>query len=287
MNPSPVIRTALDAAERPVIVDSPAQAGRALKAWRRSDVLALDTEFVRERTYRARLGLVQVSDGQTVWLLDPLVEGTLPPLVEMMRADTITKLLHGPSEDLEVLLHVTEELPEPLVDTQLACALLGEPLQVGYHKAIEDLLGVPVEKDVTRSNWVKRPLTERQLHYAALDVCLLPEAWQRLRIQLAEQERLDWLEEDSRRQLRSARKPVKPRKSWQRIRGAGRLEPDQLAVLQALAEWREREAMKRDRPRGFIVPDPVLLALARQQPDSSDALREAASGLAPILRAVR
>ena len=267
MTQEAALNTALEAADRPIMLESAAQVSRAAKAWRRAGLLALDTEFVRERTYHADLGLVQISDGQTVWLIDPLLDGVLAPLAELLADEGIVKLLHSPSEDLEVLLHTTGELPVPLIDSQLACALLGQPLQLGYHKAAEWLLGIPIDKDLTRSNWLARPLRPELLHYAALDVCVLPLMWSKLEQELDSLGRLPWLEEDCARMLADARRPVDPMNSWSRIRGAGRLEGDSLAVLQALAAWRETEAQERNRPRGFIVKDPVLLGIARGQMD--------------------
>lgn len=267
MTQSAALQTALEAADRPIMLESAAQVSRAAKAWRRAGLLALDTEFVRERTYHADLGLVQLSDGQTVWLIDPLLDGVLAPLAELLADESVVKLLHSPSEDLEVLLHTTGELPVPLVDSQLSCALLGQPLQLGYHKAAEWLLGIPIDKDLTRSNWLARPLRPELLHYAALDVCVLPLMWADMRDRLDALGRLAWLEEDCNRMLEDARRPVEPMNSWARIRGAGRLEGDSLAVLQALAAWREAEAQARNRPRGFIVKDPLLLTIARDHMD--------------------
>jgi ribonuclease D len=272
MTQQAALQTALDAADRPIMLESAAQVSRAAKAWRRAGLLALDTEFVRERTYHADLGLVQLSDGQTVWLIDPLLDGVLEPLAEVLADERIVKLLHSPSEDLEVLLHTTGELPVPLIDSQLACALLGQPLQLGYHKAAEWLLGIPIDKDLTRSNWLARPLRPELLHYAALDVCVLPLMWEQLRERLDTLGRLPWLDEDCARMLDEARRPVDPLNSWARIRGAGRLDGESLAVLQSLAAWREAEAQARNRPRGFIVKDPVLLAIARERMDDTDAL---------------
>ena len=256
------LEIALAAADSAVLVASPAQAAEAAKAWGRSRHLGLDTEFVRERTYHANIGLVQVSDGRTVGLLDPLADGTLPPLADLLNNPDIVKLVHSPSEDYEVLLHAAGTLPDPVFDTQIACALLGQPLQMGYHMAAEWLLGVAVDKGQTRSNWCARPLRPAQLRYAALDVCLLPLMWRRLEAALREQDRLDWFIEDCTRQAAQAQAPQDVASSWQRIRGDGRLDGESLAVLQRLAEWREQEARRRNRPRGFIIPDRDLLEIA-------------------------
>ncbi len=271
-HPDQTLETALAAADTPIMLTTGAQAARAAKAWRRADLLAIDTEFVRERTYYAELGLVQISDGQTVWLLDPLGEATLGPLRELLEDPSVTKLLHSPSEDLDVLAHAVGALPVPLIDSQLACAMLGQPLQLGYHKAAEWLLGLEVDKDQTRSNWCARPLKPAQLRYAALDVCVLPQMWHTLRDRLESLGRMDWLRADCERVIEDAARPTHPDASWQRIRGAGRLDGVGLAILARLAEWREGVARERNRPRGFIVPDAALLTIASNRISEPDGL---------------
>jgi len=265
MHQSEDLEIALAAAKSPILLESPAEVVRASKAWRRADVLGLDTEFVRERTYFANLGLVQISDGQTVWLVDPLIEGNTAPVRELLEDPDILKIFHSPSEDLEVLKHAVGAVPEPMVDTQLACAMLGEAIQMGYHITVEKIFGVEVDKGLTRSNWCARPLKQELLHYAALDVCLLPMLWALLRDRLAELGRLEWLQEDCARQVHNANNPVGPGEAWRRIKGMGTLNGTSLAMLRSLAQWREKEARKRNRPRSFIVSDPVLLNIARNK----------------------
>ena len=259
------IETALQAADHALLLQSETDIARAAKAWHRRHRLGLDTEFVRERTYTANLGLVQISDGQTVWLVDPLVPGALDPVRELLLNTSVEKIFHSPSEDLDVLMSVLGVVPEPLIDTQTACALLGKALQLGYHTAVEWLFGIKVDKEQTRSNWCARPLRKAQLHYAALDVCLLPLLWEKLSGELASRNRLGWLQEECTRQLDRARTPTPGSDLWRRIRGAGRLDGQSLAILQSLAQWRELRAQAANRPRGFIVPDPVLLAIADQK----------------------
>jgi ribonuclease D len=256
------IKQAMAAADRPIMLESADQVTRAAKAWRRSKVLAVDTEFVRERTFYAKLGLVQISDAQSVWLLDPLQPGTLAPLKDMLEDNAITKLLHSPSEDLEVLLNTVDALPRPLVDTQMACALLGQPLQLGYHGAAHWLMGVDVDKDQTRSNWCARPLSDKQVRYAALDVNILPLMWQHLQRQLDELGRSEWLAEDCARMLEDAASTLAPEDAWCKVRGHARLDGTALAVLAKLAAWREVQARERDLPRGFVVPDAALMQIA-------------------------
>jgi ribonuclease D len=268
------INIALAAAGQPIMVESAGQLHQAIKTWLGCEVIGIDTEFVRERTWRADLGLVQLSDGERVWLVDPLKTGPLHPLAALLEDKNIVKILHAPSEDLDVLLYTTGAVPEPLFDTQIACAMLGESLQMGYHKTVEWLLGVIVDKGETRSNWCKRPLRPAQLHYAALDVILLPMMHRQLLSRLQDIGRENWLTEDCARLLNKAQIPADPEQAWKRINGNGRLDGTTLAILQSLATWRDKEAERRNLARGFVIKDTALMTIANQQPDSLDALSE-------------
>lgn len=266
------IDTALAAADDPVMVETESQLGQAAEEWHSCEVLGVDTEFVRERTWRADLGLVQVSDGKKVWLVDPLKTGPLHPLSGLFRNQSVSKILHAPSEDLDVLLYTTGSVPDPLFDTQTACSMLGQSLQMGYHKTVEWLLGLAIDKGETRSNWCKRPLRPAQLHYAALDVCLLPMMQKQLRTQLEDLGRIEWLTEDCTRLLTRAQTTADPAMAWKRINGSGRLDAVALAILQALATWRDREAERRNLARGFVIKDNELLTIANRQPRNLDEL---------------
>jgi len=266
------VDTALGAALKPIMVETAAEFERTIQEWLECKLIGIDTEFVRERTWRADLGLVQFSDGKKVWLLDPLTCGSLQPLSALFEDQSIVKILHAPSEDLDVLLYTTGSVPNPLFDSQIACAMLGESLQMGYHKTVEWLLDLPIDKGETRSNWLKRPLRPAQLHYAALDVCLLPMMHRQLTSRLEELGRLEWLFEDCNRSLNKAQTPSDPKQAWKRIGGNNRLDGTELAVLQKLATWRDQEAERRNLARGFVIKDQALMTIATQQPDTLDAL---------------
>lgn len=267
------LKTAIEAAEHPILLETFAQLEQAASAWRSREKLGIDTEFVRERTYRAALGLVQVSDGTTAWLLDPLAVEDLQPLVSLFEDPGVLKILHSGSEDLEVLLHTMGALPEPLVDSQVACAMLGQPLQMGYHSAVQWLFDIEVDKEQTRSNWCKRPLKPTQLHYAAMDVTLLPEMISTLRPRLEEKGRWSWLQEDVERMKATAHQVLDPRSVYQRVSGAGRLGQDELRLLRGLAAWREETAIERNLARGFVINDAGLLSLVKARPSSAAQLR--------------
>jgi len=266
------INTALRAAEQPIMVESAPQLEKAVKELLACKVVGIDTEFVRERTWRADLGLVQLSDGKRVWLVDPLATGPLDPLASLFNNRNIVKILHAPSEDLDVLLYTTGAVPDPLFDTQIACAMLGQSLQMGYHKTVEWLLDIAIDKGETRSNWCHRPLRQAQIHYAALDVCLLPMMHRILLKRLHDLDRESWLAEDCDRLLTKARTPADPEQSWKRLNGNGRMDGTSMAILKSLATWRDREAEKQNLARGFVIKDNDLMTIANKKPTSLDAL---------------
>jgi ribonuclease D len=271
--PRTTINQAIEAAEHPNLLETAAQLESAERAWLQSSVLGIDTEFVRERTYRAELGLVQISDGRSAWLWDPLRFDSHEPIGSLLGNPAILKVLHSGSEDLEVLLHALDAAPAPLVDTQVACAMLGQPLQLSFQGAAKWLFDVEIDKEHTRSNWLRRPLQPAQLHYAAMDVVLLPQMLEVLRPRLEAAGRWAWLEEDIARMQRTSAEAVDVDLAYQRIGGNGRLDEGGLRALRTLARWREETAAARNRARGFVISDAGLLELARLRPTSAAELR--------------
>jgi hypothetical protein len=163
------------ATAQPVYVDAPDALADACARWRGAGVLGIDTEFVRERTFYPGLGLIQVTDGDAVALVDPVALGDLCPLERVFADEGIVKVLHSCSEDMEVFFHRFGALPRPVFDTQVAAAFLGLGYSPGYSALVEALFGVEVPKHLTRTNWLRRPLSADQKRYAALDVAhLLP-----------------------------------------------------------------------------------------------------------------
>ncbi len=229
--------------------------------WLGAPALGIDTEFVRERTFFPRPGLVQVSEGQNVWLLDATLLPDMPPLASTLENTAQTKVLHSVGEDLEIFDLLTGTLPDPLFDTQIAAALLGYPLQCSYEQLVAETLGVELAGGKARSNWCKRPLARDLLVYAAQDVVWLPRLHAHLAERLEQAGRLDWLEEDCARLVRKAR-DGNGRRPLIRVKGAGRLPDAALARLDRLAEWREEIARRRDLPRSFVIRDDDLLRLA-------------------------
>lgn len=236
------------------------------------DSIALDTEFMRVDTFHPILGLIQIGDGQHEYLIDPLKVTDLSPLVPVLLAEFPRKVLHACSEDIEVLTRLAGAQPKGILDTQIATAFLGQGLQVGYQKALQDNLGVDIPKDESRSDWLARPLSEGQIAYAALDVKYLPPLFRHLQEGLQSRGLLPYFESDCRLLLDEIGSSIDPSLLYREVSNAWRLRPQELAVLQELLVWREQQARARDLPRGFLIKNGSLFELARKQPTSLLAL---------------
>jgi ribonuclease D len=254
-------------------IDGDQALARAAGGWEGLPAVALDTEFVRERTFYPRLGLIQVAAGPAAYLVDPLAIRDLSPLARLLGAAGTVKVLHSASEDVEVLFRAFDAVPAPLFDTQVASGLAGLGISLSYQRLVQELLGVELPKGETRTNWLARPLSPAQRAYAAEDVAWLLPLYRRLCDELAARERLDWALEDSAALLDTGRFAPDPEAAYLRLKGASRLGQRQLAVLRGLAAWRDREARRRDLPRGFVLRDEPILALALRQPATMEELR--------------
>lgn len=246
--------------------------------------LALDTEFMRVDTFHPRLALIQLGDGDTEYLVDPLTISDFSPLVPLLVAERPRKLLHACSEDIEVLARLCGQLPAGIIDTQIATAFLGQGLQVGYQKALQENLGVDIPKDESRSDWLQRPLSAGQISYAALDVKYLPPLHDYLRRALAERRLTDWFEADCRLMLDELDFAPDPALMYRDVSNGWRLRRQELAVLRELLVWREAEARRRDTPRGFLIKNGSLFSLARRQPSTLQALADIEDMTPRILR---
>lgn len=233
--------------------------------------LALDTEFMRVDTYRARLCLMQLATDEIVACIDVLAIDDLAPLFERLHDPATLKVLHAARQDLEVLFDHDGRVPAPLFDTQIAAALAGYPDQVGYGTLVEAECGERLAKAHTRADWSQRPLPEEMIRYAADDVVYLREVYRRLHDKLEKLGRLDWLREECAQHTDLARFRIDPELAWQRLGGA-RLPLPAQTRLQALAAWRERTAIQHNRPRGWIVKDTALTEIARRDPATTDDL---------------
>lgn len=250
-----------------------AEAG-AIDAWEIPNALemvALDTEFVRERTYYAQLGLVQVAVGEAIALLDPLPEGC-PAALGRLIGRCPTVVMHSASEDLEALRVACARLPDRMFDTQIAAALAGLGAGLSYQKLIEATLGISLDKSETRTDWLRRPLSERQLAYAADDVRHLCAAAEVIIQRLRQAGRLAWAEQDCARMLAAALAAETNPNPHLSFRPAQRLPAAAQARLRRLLLWRDVEARRSDKPRGWILDNGLALRLADRPPTSRAAL---------------
>lgn len=236
--------------------------------------IGIDTEFMRERTYFAKLCLVQVSTPTEVYCADPVGTGkTGRPNKNFW--DFILQpewVLHSGRQDLEVIYQAAGKLPEAVFDTQIAAALLGYQPQIGYGSLVNELFDVELAKSHTRADWSKRPISAALLEYAAEDVKFLLPAYDALVEKLDVAGRLEWAVQDSSDLLNAKLYKVDPDDAIHRLKGARNLRGRARTVAAGLAAWREREAVRRNRPRQWIMRDPVLINMAIRAPDSKEIL---------------
>ena len=239
-------------------------------------IVGLDTEFIRERTYWPQLALVQVALGEgddDILLLDMLVPGMADAFSPLLADPAVLKVMHSPSEDLVAFQRSCGTLPSPMFDTQAAAALCGFGAGLGYQRLVAEVTGLALDKGETRSDWLRRPLSESQLRYAAEDVRHLHALHRRLHDQLAASGRLEWLAEDGARQLAAAASGEPERWPHLSLRSAQFLDPAGQARLLRLLRWRELQARRSDRPRGWILDNELAVSLARANPADERALQ--------------
>jgi ribonuclease D len=236
--------------------------------------VALDTEFWWERTYAPVLCLLQAATSDRIVVIDPLEDGIVSPISELVADPTVQLVMHAPAADLLLFALREGSHATNVLDTQVVAGFAGFGAGAGYERLVEAALGVRLLHNETFSDWRRRPLSETQLAYAADDVRYLFTLADRLRDHLTRLGREDWAEDELQDRFGDpSRIEPDPRRAWLKIARRGRLSPRQTAVLAEIAAWREREARRRDLPPGWLVKDPSLVEVARAQPLDSAALR--------------
>lgn len=257
--------------------------------------IAIDTEFMREKTFWAKLCLIQLAVGEECAIVDPLGDVDLAPLLEVLADESVIKIFHAGSQDLEIFYRLAGSAATPVFDTQIAATVAGFPSQVGYARLMKDLFDVDIDKSDTFTDWARRPLTPAQVEYALNDVRYLDEAYVQLSSRLAKEGRTDWLAGDLARLSDSRVYEIQPEEQFRRLKRITSLSKRQLGVLQKVTAWREREAMRRDLPRRWVIGDETLVEVARRRPAGIDGLsdirglnpRSLGDGGAGLLAAVR
>jgi ribonuclease D len=230
--------------------------------------VAIDTEFLRERTYYPILCLIQVATHDEAVAIDPMAEGlSLDPLYELLADPKVLKVFHAARQDIEIFVHKTDRVPAPLFDTQVAAMVCGFGDSVSYETLVAKLTGQRLDKSSRFSDWSHRPLTDRQLAYALADVVPLCKIYEVMERKLVSTGRRDWLAEEWATLTNVATYRADPEDAWRRLKPKT-AKPRVLAILAELAAWREIEAQRRDVPRQRILKDEALMDVAHQGPKS-------------------
>ncbi len=259
---------------RVLFISSSAELERFCERASSSRLLAIDTEFLRERTYHPRLCLLQLStSADDIAAVDPLAIRDLSPVARLFRDPGITKVIHACSQDLEVLDGAMGCVPEPLFDTQVAAAFLGHRMQIGYGPLVEAYTGVHLPKAESLTDWSKRPLEPEQLEYAEDDVRYLPEIYDRMVGELVERDRMSWVLPEMQALTIPSHYRHAPEDAYLHLKRSGGLTRRQLAVAREVCTWRERMADRRDIPRRWVLSDEVVAEVCRRTPGDVQRLR--------------
>lgn len=260
---------------QPELIDDPAALRALCDRLLSEPTVAVDTEFFWEKTYYPVLGLVQTAaaDG-SCWLIDPVALGDIRPFGRVLASGAVVKILHDAHQDLTILARATGASPRSVFDTKKAAGFAGLSSACSLKALLEELLGIRLEKTETRSDWIARPLSDRQIAYAADDVVYLPKVREELTARCRSDEVRGWMAEE----FAAFDEPSlycerAPEEAYLRIKGVGRLAPRQRSALRALAAWRERAARAKDRPRAYVAQDYSLFDAVCSPPRDAAAFR--------------
>ncbi len=230
--------------------------------------LALDTEFIREKTYYPELALIQIASGAQIACIDPYKIGDFQPLIELLNNKDIVKIFHSPSQDLELFAHVFGSVPQNMFDTQLASSLLGIGNQIGYADLVNKLCSVQLDKKHTRTDWSRRPLSDSELDYALDDVRYLGDIYQQLCQKLDASGRSSWLVADFERLSDISRYQTSWNTLWKKLKGVQKLKGNELHYADQLCQWREKRAQQKNLPKRWIIKDEDVIDIARLKPQA-------------------
>ncbi|MBS97284.1 MAG: ribonuclease D [Oceanospirillaceae bacterium] len=260
-------------ADAPCWIRDSATLAQYCAQWRALPMVALDTEFMRTDTFYPKPGLIQLADETTCYLIDPLCIEDFSAFSELMADSRVLKVIHAGSEDLELLLNSFGVLPEPMFDTQVAAAFAGWGFSMGLQRLVDHALGVQIGKAETTSDWLQRPLTPQQEHYAALDVAYLPSIALQLKADLESKGRLEWvLEECGEQRLSVIDTDPEGWSYYQRFSQVWNIPDVKRAGLRDLTAWRERTCRARDIPRNRLLRNQHLLSIVNRWPLTLESL---------------
>jgi len=254
------------------LISTQSELETAIAALRESDFVTVDTEFIRETTFWPELCLIQMATPQTTALIDPLAPGIdLQPFFDLMADERILKVFHAARQDIEIVFHRGGLIPHPVFDTQVAAMVCGFGESVSYEQLVQRISGGRIDKSSRFTDWRRRPLSEKQLEYALADVTHLIDVYYHLKAELERENRAHWLNEEMEVLTARGTYDQHPDDAWKRLKVRAR-KPIELAIVQHVAAWREREARERNVPRGRVVKDDAIFEVAQQAPRDAEAL---------------
>lgn len=277
-----------------VKVETAEQIARVVAEAKDASIVGIDTEFLREKTYRAKLCLLQASTRSGVYIVDPLAGPEIAPLAGLIGDADVEVVVHAGRQDFEIFAQEFGIAPRRVFDTQIAAGFAGYGASLPYGRLVRDITGTELVKGESYTDWCKRPLTDRQISYAANDVRYLIPIADRLRDELVKGGRIDWIAAEMAYLEDASLYESSPDEAWRRVSGRGGLSGRQMAVLRELAAWREESAARRNIPRGWVIKDQSLIEVARRAPSSIQDLKavrglpakEAERSFADISRAI-
>ncbi len=254
------------------MIDSTANLAAVCERLSAADFVTVDTEFMRETTYWPRLCVIQMAGPDEAVIIDAMAPGIeLEPFFKLMADERVMKVFHAARQDIEIVFHRGGLIPHPIFDTQVAAMVCGFGDSISYDQLVQRLTGARIDKSSRFTDWARRPLSERQIEYALADVTHLRDVYQALADRLEQQGRADWVREEMGVLTSPATYQLEPEESWKRLKMRVR-KPIELAILQEVAAWREREAQSRDVPRSRVIKDDAIYEIASQQPANAAAL---------------
>lgn len=254
------------------LISKQSELDAAIAAIRKSDFVTVDTEFIRETTFWPELCLIQMATPDTTALVDPLAPGIdLAPFFDLMGDERILKVFHAARQDIEIVFHRGGLIPHPVFDTQVAAMVCGFGESVSYEQLVQKVSGGRIDKSSRFTDWRRRPLTDKQLEYALADVTHLIDVYYHLVAELERENRAHWLNEEMEVLTARSTYDQHPDEAWRRLKVRAR-KPIELAIVQQVAAWREREARERNVPRGRVLKDDAIFEIAQQAPVDAEAL---------------
>ena len=255
-----------------MLIDDDSQLKAFVKRCCTSPYMAIDTEFLREKTYYARLCLIQVAIEGEVAIIDPFAIKDITLLNDTLTSPDVVKIFHASSQDIEILYHETGVVPRPVFDTQIAAALLGKSQQASYSSLVSSYCSVNLPKKDSFTDWSQRPLKDSQIRYAADDVVYLPQIYYDMVEVLNEKNRLHWLDEAFEEISSPEKYEIKPEERYRKLRRVNQLNAQQMAAAREFAAWRELKAQKINVPRKWIVSDEQIVEACRREARTIDEL---------------